>query len=125
MVTNIEDLRVYQIAEEIADKIWDICDKWNAFAKRTVGEQLVRAGDSIGANIAEGFGRYHYKENIKFLYYARGSLHEITFWLKRALKRKLITDKEYKEMDALCKNLHPQLNAYINSIGKPGIRQEG
>ena len=121
MVKNIEDLRVYQIAEEIADSIWSICDKWQIFAKKTVGEQIVTAGDSIGANIAEGFGRYHYKENIKFLYYSRGSLQETIFWLKRSLKRKLITDMEFKQVCLLCNNLYPQLNAYIKSIGK-GIR---
>lgn len=123
MVKNVEDLRVYQIAEEIADKIWDICDKWGVFAKKTVGEQFVTAGDSIGANIAEGFGRYHYKENIKFLYYSRGSLQETIFWLKRSLKRGLITDKDYKEVDTLCRNLYPQLNAYIKSIGRQGISE--
>ena len=123
MVKNIEDLRVYQIAEEIADSIWSICDKWQIFAKKTVGEQIVTAGDSIGANIAEGFGRYHYKENIKFLYYSRGSLQETIFWLKRSLKRELITDKDYKEVDALCRNLYPQLNAYIKSIGRQGISE--
>jgi len=81
MVKKLEDLRIYAIAEEIADRIWS-CDKWPIFVKRTVGEQFVKAADSIGANIAEGCGRYHYKENITFVYYARGSLEETKFWLR-------------------------------------------
>lgn len=59
MVKKLEDLRVYKIAEELADRIWFICIKWGVFARATVGRQFVRAVDSIGANIAEGYGRYH------------------------------------------------------------------
>jgi len=118
MPKSLENLRIYKIAEEIADRIWFICKKWDIFAKRTVGEQLVKAIDSIGANIAEGYGRYHYKENINFLYYARGSLEETKFWLKRSLKRRLISDEEYTQLSSELEVLAPQLNAYIQSIGK-------
>ena len=52
--TNFESLRVYRLAESLADQIWSIVVKWNVFARDTVGKQLVRAVDSIGANIAEG-----------------------------------------------------------------------
>lgn len=121
MVKNLEDLRIYKMAEEIADKIWFICEKWPTFAKRTVGEQLVRAVDSIGANIAEGHGRYHYKENINFLYYARGSLEETKYWLNRCLKRALITEKKFVELSNDLENLSPRLNAYIRSIGKKQV----
>jgi len=118
MVKKLEDLRVYVIAGDIADRIWLICDKWPIFAKRTVGEQFVKAADSIGANIAEGYGRYHYKENITFLYYARGSLEETKFWLCQASKRDLITNEEFTKLNKKLEELAPQLNAYIRSIGK-------
>jgi four helix bundle protein len=49
---SFEQLRVYQAAEKLADEVWDIVVGWNYFAKDTVGKQLVRAADSIGANIA-------------------------------------------------------------------------
>jgi four helix bundle protein len=55
--SNFENLRVYQLAEKVADHIWDIAAGWDDFAKRTVGGQIVRSADSIGANIAEGTGR--------------------------------------------------------------------
>jgi len=118
MVKKLEDLRVYKIAEELADRVWFICIKWGVFARVTVGRQFVRAVDSIGANIAEGYGRYHYKENLVFLYYARGSLEETKFWLSRSYRRKLITEEEFKELDTTLEEFAPQLNAYINSIGK-------
>ena len=50
MVLKVEDLDIYQMAEELADKVWDICIAWDYFAKDTIGKQLVRAADSISAN---------------------------------------------------------------------------
>ena len=76
MALRLEDLQVYQISEEIADTIWIACLAWKKFARDTVGRQLARSVDSIGANIAEGYGRYSFKENIQFCYYARGSYWE-------------------------------------------------
>jgi four helix bundle protein len=64
---NLEDLEVYQLAENFSDEIWFIVHGWDYFAKDTVGKQIVRAADSIGANIAEGYGGYHYKEKQKLL----------------------------------------------------------
>ena len=64
-----EDLRVFQLAEKLCDDIWEIAGKWNYFEKDTVGKQLVRAADSIGANIAEGSGRgypIHKIQNTKY-----------------------------------------------------------
>ncbi len=90
MGTAFEDLRVLQSAEEVADGIWGQVVEWKSFAKDVVGGQLARAADSIGANIAESFGRFHYGEKLQFLYYARGSLFETKYWLNRALKRKLM-----------------------------------
>ena len=81
MTLSLEELEVYQLAEQIADLIWDVCTSWNWFARDTVGKQLVRSADSIGANIAEGYGRFSFKENIQICYYARGSMYETKHWL--------------------------------------------
>ena len=76
MSNRLEDLEVYQLAESFSDEIWFTVLEWDYFAKDTLGKQLVRSADSIGANIAEGFGRYHFKENKNFCYFSRGSLIE-------------------------------------------------
>ncbi len=96
-------------------------ESWDRFSKDTLGRQLVRSVDSIAANISEGFGRYHYKENRNFCYYARGSLFEARTWLRKAEKRKLISTKQYKEMDSELVILAKRLNKYIYSLG-PGKR---
>jgi hypothetical protein len=73
---GFEDLEVYRLAEDIADCVWDAVIPWDNFAKDTVGKQLVRAADSIGANIAEGTGRGTYKDNKHFAKIGRGSHNE-------------------------------------------------
>ena len=63
----LEDLKVYQLAMEIGDDIWAFVDSWQYFAKDTLGKQITRSADSIGLNIAEGYGRFHFKENKIFV----------------------------------------------------------
>ena len=115
---SFEQLRVYQAAEKLADEVWDIVVGWNYFAKDTVGKQLVRAADSIGANIAEGCGRWNYRDNRRFVRIARGSLNECKHWLRRAFRRKLLTAEEVSVIKPLLTDLGPSLNAYLRSIGR-------
>lgn len=72
----LEDLHVYKIALEIGEQVYEISSKWDIFNKKNLGDQYLRAADSIALNISEGYGRYHYKENKNFCWYARGSLFE-------------------------------------------------
>ncbi|MBD0314954.1 MAG: four helix bundle protein [Microcoleus sp. T3-bin5] len=51
---SFQQLRVYQFAEKISNELWFIVQKWDDFAKDTMGKQIVRSADSVGANIAEG-----------------------------------------------------------------------
>jgi len=90
---NLDDLRVYQLAMQLAEKIWQIVIKWDAFAKYSIGQQYTKAADSIGANISEGFGRFHFKDSKNFLYYSRGSLFETKTWTTKVRNRQLITDE--------------------------------
>jgi len=119
-VSNFEKLRVYQLSEQLADSIWDIVEEWKTFAKDTVGKQLVRAADSIGANIAEGVGRGTFPDTRRFVRIARGSLHETQHWLRRAYRRKLLTDAQVKTLKPVVDELAPKLNAFLNSIGRMG-----
>ncbi len=115
--TKFEELRVYQLAEELSDIIWSIVTKWDAFARDTVGKQLVKSTDSIGANIAEGEGRGSYQDNRRFIRIARGSLQETQHWLRRAFRRRLLKDREVETLKPILDKLAPTLNAYLRSIG--------
>ncbi len=116
--TNFENLQVYQLAEKLADEIWGIVESWKPFARNTVGGQLVRAADSIGANIAEGTGRGSFQDNRRFVKMARGSLYETKHWLRRAYKRKLLTCEQVERLKPILNELSPRLNAYLKSIGR-------
>jgi four helix bundle protein len=116
--SNFEKLAVYQLSEKIADLVWEIVTSWNNLARDTVGKQLIRAADSIGANIAEGEGRGSFKDNQRFVRIARGSLNETKHWLRRAYRRKLLSDEQIASLKPLLDELAPRLNAYLNSIGK-------
>jgi four helix bundle protein len=114
-VQALEEIEVYSLAEGIADRWWQIVSEWRPLAQDTVGKQILRAADSIGANIAESYGRYHFGEKINHLYYSRGSLYEAKFFARRAYTRKLVTEETYNEMIRDLSNLAPKLNSYINS----------
>ena len=116
--TGFETLRVYHLAEEIADIVWKIVSKWDYFAKDTVGKQLVNSSDSIGANIAEGYGRGSHADNRRFAKIAGGSLFEVKHWLRRSYKRNLLVEDEISDLQDLMTELTPKLSAYINSIGR-------
>lgn len=114
--TNFEKLRVYQLAENLADRIWKIVLKWDYFAKATVGQQMVDAADGVGSNIAEGTGRGSLLDNRRFVKIARGSLYETKHWLRRAYKRRLLTEQEVCDLKPLIDELLPTLNAYFRSL---------
>ena len=116
MGTSLEDVRMLRDAEAVADGVWQNIVTWKPLAQEVVGSQLARAADSIGANIAEAFGRYHYGEKLRFLYYARGSLFETKYWLNRAQKRQLMASEQTDNYAIQLDGLARQLNAFINSL---------
>ncbi len=80
--------------------------------------QVINSSDSIAANIAEGYGRFSDPDRKKFYMYARGSFEETTAWLRKAIRRKLISKDRTKEYDEIIQELGPKLNAFINSTKK-------
>jgi four helix bundle protein len=116
--SNLNKLRIFQLAEELSDKIWEIVKLWGNFEIQVLGKQIIRSTDSIGANIAEGNGRESYTEKKRFLIIARGSLYETKFFLRRAFKRKLIKNDQVNPIQTTLNELTPKLNSYINYLKK-------
>jgi len=120
---TIEDLEVYRLAETFSDEIWFLVSEWDNFAKDTIGKQIVRSADSISANIAEGYGRYHYKENRNFCFFSRGSILETKGWLKKARNRNLITEDRFIVLFEKLQTVHLKLNTYLKFIGKSQVQK--
>jgi four helix bundle protein len=123
--TNFENLRIYELSEILSDKIWEIALGWKPFARDTVGKQIVRAADSIGANIAEGSGRGSTQDNRRFIRMARGSLYETQHWLRRAFRRKLLTSQHVEELKPIINELSPKLNSYLRAISNSLSTERG
>ena len=110
---GLKDLSSYRIAFDLSNYIWRIVIKWDYFAKDTVGRQLVKAVDSISANIAEGFGRYFKKDKINFYRYSYGSIEESVDWAEKANKRKLLGNSEYLHISGELEKLPKEVNSLI------------
>ena len=94
---GFRDLEVYRRASALADQLWAAVGLWPSFEKWTVGHQMLRAADSVGANIAEGAGRYGAPDHRRLLFIARGSACELEHWMERAEARKLTIPEEARE----------------------------
>ncbi len=112
---EIYELDIYRLAEELSDLIWYAFDEWPQKVQRTIGYQIIRAADSIAANLAEGYGRYTPADRKLFYRYARGSFEETKVWLRKLIRRKIISDESVSNYTSLIDELGPKLNAFIRS----------
>jgi four helix bundle protein len=121
---KLEDLKVYTLAMEIGNQCWNVVNDWSYFEKDTTGKQLVRAADSIAANISEGYGRFHFNQKRYFNFIARGSLFETKTWLDKAFNRGQISIEGHKLLKAKMNDLCLMLNSYIKNAGTPAKVEE-
>lgn len=118
MKSNFENLEIFILSEQLADDIWNLVIRWDAFSKKTIGSQLVNAADGVGSNIAEGSGKGSYLDFRRYIKIARGSLYETKYWLRRAYSRKLLSDTETNKIKPLLDQLLPRLNAFKSYLDK-------
>jgi four helix bundle protein len=115
-MAGFEELEVYQLAREMANVVCAAVGDWENFHKYSVGQQIVRSADSIGANIAEGYGRHTLADNRRFVVIARGSLYETMHWFQLGCDRQLWEGKELRAVQEMLDELAPRLNAYLRSF---------
>lgn len=119
---KLNDIEAYKIAFNLSNYVWDLVIKWDHFPKNTLGQQFVRAVDSISENIAEGFGRYSKKDKIRFYRISYGSLFESLDENEKAKKRKLLKKEEFdhifSELQKLPKSIHHLINYTQNKLSQ-------
>lgn len=112
----LQKLEVYTLAREVSRQGWRIYEGLGWQDKKIIGDQFIESTDSVGANIAEGYARYHYLDKIKFYYNSRGSLSEAAdHWLELLVERKKITKETGMEYQKIAKRLEIKLNNFISS----------
>lgn len=116
MNNGLQDLTVLKLAEDVADTIWNVTNRWSPLARDTVGKQVIRSSDSIGANIAESYGRFHFSDKVNFLYYARGSLFETKYWLNRCATRRLMAQNQTDKLASDLGDIARQLNGFVRYL---------
>ena len=113
-VMNLDKLEVWVRAKDFALAIYkEVVPHLPSDEKWNLTQQLKRAAQSIPANIAEGHGRFHFLDNVRFCYIARGSLTEIQSHMALAHYLGYLSDEIYKHMPTHAESIGKQLNNYI------------
>lgn len=112
----LNNLDVFKNASLISQLVWKISHEIPKKYFWSLGDQLIRSGDSIAANIAEGYGRQSHRDQLRFLYIARGSLYELGFWLDTIKDRGFLNQEHHSQLQALLDNQGKLLSKYGNYL---------
>ena len=112
--STFENLEVWKKARGLRKDISKMVKKLPDFEKFKLSDQLTRASRSVTANIAEGHGRYHYKENVQFCRQARGSLYELLDHMTVALDEEYLEDNDFNHFKSKIYDVIRILNGYIS-----------
>jgi len=112
----LKDLEVYKLPRELSRIGWEIYQSIDWKMQKINGDQFIESTDSTGANVAEGYGRYHFLDRIKFYYFARGSFLECNeHWIELLKERGKVADESYKQYKEIAEKFSKKLNNFISS----------
>lgn len=113
---TLKDLEVYQLSRKLSAIAWGLYSKMTYEQKKIIGDQFIRSMDSVGANIAEGYARYHYLDKVRFYHMSRASLAEACqHWCELMLEREIINQQTFDSIQDINKPLEVKLNNFIAS----------
>jgi|WetSurMetagenome_2_1015567.scaffolds.fasta_scaffold07309_2 four helix bundle protein len=122
---ELKNLEVYQLSRKLSSIAWNIFCRMNFEDKKHIGDQFLRSVDSIGANIAEGYGRYHYLDKVRFYYNSRASHFEaFGHWLELMAERNKISGAEFISISDTALTLQIKLNNFIATTTKYGRKND-
>ena len=123
-IKTFEDLDVWKVCQQLRKKITGLARKFPKEEQYRLADQLIRSARSVTANIAEGYGRFHYQENIQFCRQARGSLYEVLDHLIVALEESYLKEDEFKVFRKEMIRSISILNGYIRYLRTAKARDE-
>jgi len=118
MVKCFYDLEIWKIAHKLRLEIYELTRNFPAEERYAIADQIRRASASVCANIAEGFGRYHFKDKIKFYYNARGSICEVQDFIFLSRDLEYIKTENARKVFSDYVLLIKKLNSFIGSVGE-------
>jgi four helix bundle protein len=112
----LQELEVYRMTRRLSSMAWVIYQRL-AFQQRKVwGDQMLESVDSVGANVAEGYARFHFSEKARFYYISRASLSEgVDHWIDLGLERGVVFDQEFEQINKIKFDIQVRLNNMIKS----------
>ena len=113
---DLSGFKIIDHADRISNEIWEEVIQWKYFEKDTIGKQLVRAADSISANLSEAYGRYGFADRKRFAFFSRGSLCETINCLQKSVNRGLIKTELEIKIQKEINLLSMRINAYIKHL---------
>jgi four helix bundle protein len=124
-IKSFEDLDVWKVGREVRQDLYRLAKQFPKHEQYCLGQQVRTAGVSLTANIAEGYGRFHFKENVQFCRIARGSAYELLDHLITCHDQGYMDEKCHQELRGKLVRFIQLVNGYIRSIGQPGMSKPG
>jgi four helix bundle protein len=124
----IHELEVYRLSRKLSANAWNVYQRLCFQEKKVWGDQMLSAIDSVGANIAEGYARFHFAEKSRFYYISRASLSEgVEHWIDLGYERKIVSDQEFELFNQLRRDIQVKLNNMIKSTysAKSQLKSDG
>ena len=125
VIRTFEDLDVWNVCRDLRTQIATMACTFPKEEQYRLRDQLIRASRSVTANLAEGYGRFHYAENIQFARQARGSLYEIIDHLTVAQEEKLISDETFTLVREGVLRAISVVNGFIRYLSKARTSSRG
>lgn len=112
----LQDLDVYRLARRLSSMAWEIYQRLTFQQRKVWGDQMLSAVDSVGANIAEGYARFHFLEKSRFYFISRASLSEgVEHWIDLGFEREIVSIQEFESFSKIRLDVQVKLNNMIKS----------
>lgn len=122
-IKSFEDLDVWKVGREVRQDLYRLAKQLPKYEQYGLGQQVRTAGISLTANIAEGYGRFHFKENVQFCRIARRSAYELLDHVITCYDQGYMDEKCHQELREKLVRFIQLVNGYIRSIGRSDKRE--